>query len=100
MPTATRATAKCELQAWRSCGKCWRWLPKLGETWLESLLLEVDVRSAQGATALMFAADAGDKEVCHLLLWAGADVTATDEDGDDAKAWAKARGHRLQCLSP
>eukprot|EP00438_Fugacium_kawagutii_P019586 Skav228910 [mRNA] locus=scaffold2504:965:3202:+ [translate_table: standard] len=57
--------------------------------------LGVDVRSSQGATALMFAADAGDEEVCALLLRAGADPFATDADGDDASAWAKARGHEL-----
>ena len=34
---------------------------------------KVDVRSSQGATSLMFAADAGDEEVCALLLHAGAD---------------------------
>ncbi|CAL1160306.1 unnamed protein product [Cladocopium goreaui] len=58
----------------------------------------VDVRSSQGATSLMFAADAGDEEVCALLLHAGADPSATDADGDDAVAWAKARGHELSCL--
>lgn len=39
--------------------------------------LQVDVRSSQGATALMFAADAGDGEVCALLLRAGADPFVT-----------------------
>ncbi|CAJ1438084.1 unnamed protein product, partial [Effrenium voratum] len=55
--------------------------------------LQVDLRSAQGATALMFAADAGDVAACAALLAAGADVKATDDDGDDAAAWARARGH-------
>jgi hypothetical protein len=93
-----------------------------------STVTKVDVRSSQGATSLMFAADAGDEEVCALLLHAGADpsvpcpilerfamlflfgflsflmpnscflVEATDADGDDAVAWAKARGHELSCL--
>lgn len=93
-----------------------------------STVTKVDVRSSQGATSLMFAADAGDEEVCALLLHAGADpsvpcpilecfamlflfgflsflmpnscflVEATDLDGDDAVAWAKARGHELSCL--
>ncbi len=35
---------------------------------------KVDVRSSQGATALMFAADAGDEEICSMLLCAGADL--------------------------
>ena len=36
---------------------------------------KVNVRSSQGATPLMFAADAGDEEVCALLLHAGADTS-------------------------
>lgn len=36
----------------------------------------MDLRSAQGATALMFAADAGDVAACAALLVAGADVKA------------------------
>ncbi|CAK9061611.1 unnamed protein product [Durusdinium trenchii] len=59
----------------------------------------VNLPTSQGATALMFAADAGDEEVCDLLLHAGADPSATDMDGDDAAAWARARGHWLLALS-
>ena len=97
----------------------------------------MDLQSSQGATALMFAADAGDEEVCDLLLRAGADPSASwlgvhltegeserdgrtvfqikswdfligilscssykakDADGDNAAAWAKARGHQMQCF--
>ena len=53
----------------------------------------VHLRNSQGATALMFAADAGDEEVCLELLRARADVSATDSDGDSAEAWALAKGH-------
>lgn len=52
-----------------------------------------DPRNADSATPLMFAADAGDKEVCEWLLAAGADPNAVDADGDTAEAWARARGH-------
>lgn len=53
----------------------------------------VDVRSSDGATPLMFAADAGDAEACGWLLAAGADPTLEDDDGDRASAWARAHKH-------
>lgn len=53
----------------------------------------VDVRSADGATLLMFAAEAGDVDVCDWLLSAGADPASRDGDGDVAAAWASSKGH-------
>lgn len=53
----------------------------------------VDVRSADGATPLMFAADGGDLQVCLWLLSLGADASMLDDDGDTAAAWARARGY-------
>mmetsp|Transcript_54471 Transcript_54471/g.129837 ORF Transcript_54471/g.129837 Transcript_54471/m.129837 type:complete len:246 (-) Transcript_54471:65-802(-) len=53
----------------------------------------VNVRDESGATPLMFAADAGDEEVCEWLLAAGADTTLKDDDGDTAAVWAEKRGH-------
>lgn len=53
----------------------------------------VDLRGNDGATALMFAADAGDEEVCSWLLEAGADAALEDADGDAAAVWARQRGH-------
>mmetsp|Transcript_109884 Transcript_109884/g.309923 ORF Transcript_109884/g.309923 Transcript_109884/m.309923 type:complete len:274 (-) Transcript_109884:193-1014(-) len=53
----------------------------------------VNTRSVTGATPLMFAADAGDSDVCEWLLAAGADCNQRDEDGDTAAAWARTRGH-------
>jgi len=53
----------------------------------------IDVRAEGGATALMFAADGGDEELCDLLLDAGADASLVDEDGDIAATWASQRGH-------
>lgn len=54
----------------------------------------VNVRSSDGATPLMFAADAGDAEACEWLLAAGADVAALDNDGDSAATWAQNKHHR------
>merc|ERR1711957_971538 len=54
----------------------------------------VDSPSDDGATALMFAADAGDREVCEWLLAAGADLAAKDSDGDTAAVWARSQGHQ------
>mmetsp|Transcript_6428 Transcript_6428/g.15950 ORF Transcript_6428/g.15950 Transcript_6428/m.15950 type:complete len:273 (-) Transcript_6428:115-933(-) len=53
----------------------------------------VNIRSADGATPLMFAADAGDHEFCELLIALGAETDVVDDDGDTAEAWAKAGGH-------
>jgi len=53
----------------------------------------VNTRSSDDATALMFAADAGDVEACNWLLEAGADFAARDSDGDTAASWARQRGH-------
>ena len=55
--------------------------------------LAVDFQTSQGATALMFAADAGDKEACLALLRMRADISLRDCDGDDAQGWALAKGH-------
>merc|ERR1712216_268235 len=49
---------------------------------------DVNLTNSDGATALMFAADAGDEEICNLLLAAGADKSLKDEDGDVAAQWA------------
>ncbi|CAE7645322.1 pgl [Symbiodinium sp. CCMP2592] len=54
----------------------------------------VDFPTSQGATPLMFAADAGDEETCAELLRARADVSLKDCDGDTAEAWALAKSHR------
>mmetsp|Transcript_120836 Transcript_120836/g.353033 ORF Transcript_120836/g.353033 Transcript_120836/m.353033 type:complete len:286 (+) Transcript_120836:78-935(+) len=53
----------------------------------------INVKSADGATPLMFAADAGDAEVCELLLTARADPALRDDDGDTAATWARNRHH-------
>jgi hypothetical protein len=53
----------------------------------------INVRTEDGATPLMFAADAGDMEVCRWVLNAGADVSIKDEDGDTALAWAHQKNH-------
>lgn len=55
----------------------------------------VDARASDGATPLMFAADAGDAEVCQLLLAARADPTLKDDDGDTALDWAASRKHSM-----
>lgn len=60
---------------------------------LPAVAAAVDVRSADESTPLMFAADAGDAEVCEWLLAAGADASLRDEDGDVAAVWARQRGH-------
>eukprot|EP00446_Apocalathium_sp_SHHI-4_P037814 CAMPEP_0177324178 /NCGR_PEP_ID=MMETSP0368-20130122/17140_1 /TAXON_ID=447022 ORGANISM="Scrippsiella hangoei-like, Strain SHHI-4" /NCGR_SAMPLE_ID=MMETSP0368 /ASSEMBLY_ACC=CAM_ASM_000363 /LENGTH=299 /DNA_ID=CAMNT_0018783999 /DNA_START=60 /DNA_END=959 /DNA_ORIENTATION=+ len=52
-----------------------------------------DVRSADGATPLMFAADVGDRETCELLLATRADASIKDSDGDTAAAWARQKHH-------
>ena len=44
------------------------------QAFMKRRFCKVDVRSSQGATALMFAADAGDEEICSMLLCAGADL--------------------------
>ena len=56
--------------------------------------LAVDVCTSQGSTPLMFAADAGDRDVCLDLLKARADLSLKDCDGDTAEAWALAKGHK------
>eukprot|EP00927_Polykrikos_kofoidii_P040866 TRINITY_DN34857_c0_g1_i2.p2 TRINITY_DN34857_c0_g1~~TRINITY_DN34857_c0_g1_i2.p2 ORF type:complete len:129 (+),score=28.61 TRINITY_DN34857_c0_g1_i2:207-593(+) len=56
-------------------------------------LAPVDARATDGDTALMFAADSGDREVCEWILQAGADVTLKDDAGDTAASWARAKGH-------
>jgi ankyrin repeat protein len=53
----------------------------------------IDARAEGGATALMFAADAGDDEVCDWLLAVGADTSLVDDDGDPAAFWARQKGH-------
>lgn len=53
----------------------------------------VDVRNADGATPLMFAADAGDREACEWLVDAGADATLEDSSGETAAAWASGQRH-------
>merc|ERR1712205_197997 len=50
---------------------------------------DVNVRAADEATPLMFAADNGDKEACEWLLAAGADARLLDQDEDSATAWAE-----------
>lgn len=52
----------------------------------------VNARGVDGATPLMFAADAQDRQACEWLLAAGADPTVKDADGDTAAAWARAKG--------
>merc|ERR1711924_545131 len=53
----------------------------------------INVRTDVGATPLMFAADAGDADLCQWVLKAGADRTLVDDDGDSAAAWAKLKEH-------
>lgn len=55
----------------------------------------VNLANLDGATPLMFAADAGDDEVCDWLLEAGADRTLKDSDGDTAADWALSRGRKI-----
>jgi ankyrin repeat protein len=45
---------------------------------------DVQARSSSGFMPLLFASQQGDLEAARLLLAAGADVTATAEDGSDA----------------
>lgn len=65
----------------------------LGELGRSAGAALADARNADGATPLMFAADAGDSEACEWLLAAGATLAARDADGDTAAAWARAKGH-------
>ena len=46
-----------------------------------------------GATALMYAADAGHLRLCEQLVKHGADASQTDFQGYDAAGWARSAGH-------
>ncbi|MDE1828289.1 MAG: ankyrin repeat domain-containing protein [Candidatus Micrarchaeota archaeon] len=50
-----------------------------------------------GLTALMYAADKGNKLIITKLLESGADVFARDKDGKTAIAWATEAGH-MDCV--
>ena len=52
-------------------------------------------RDASGRTPLLWAADAGDAELVALLLAAGANVNAADEDGGSPLLHAALCGHEL-----
>lgn len=84
-------------------GGCDCCVPKPANPLVRSLVLailktpkarrSIDFRTKDGATALMFAADANDVELVDLLLAAGADASLEDSDGDSAAAWARQKGH-------
>jgi ankyrin repeat protein len=62
-------------------------------------VVDVDVRAADGSTALMHAAESGNARVCKFLVeTGGADWALCDEDGNDAFYVACANGH-LSCAS-
>jgi ankyrin repeat protein len=55
---------------------------------------EVDARQQASYTALHAAAQHGDVEMAELLLARGADPALRSDDGKDAAAHARARGHQ------
>jgi ankyrin repeat protein len=60
---------------------------------------ELDVQSNEGWYALMFAADAGNRDVYEMLLKYGADDKLMDEDGATAFDRAEWNEHRLGCVT-
>ena len=59
--------------------------------------IDVNSRDQRGQTPLMIAAAFGNLVACRVLLAAGADVSAVDEQGRDAGAHAKASQHPDLC---
>ncbi|MES2463923.1 MAG: ankyrin repeat domain-containing protein, partial [Armatimonadota bacterium] len=83
-----------ETLLWKACSGNF---PKEGRAALLTLLLEhgADVNVAAidtGTTPLMFAAASGDRAVIALLLGAGADPLARDQEGRSALNFARMRG--------
>jgi len=63
----------------------------LSETWMSRFHKLADKQDENGQTALHWAARGGYKEVVHLLLDRGADVSVKNNDGLTALEWAALR---------
>eukprot|EP00946_MAST-07B_sp_MAST-7B-sp1_P004660 g4660.t1 len=72
---------------------CWRGNPaKARQQITKGAHVDWSHPNLGGRTALMAAAFAGSDECCEILISAGANILAKDEDGKTAEDWAKAIG--------
>ena len=57
--------------------------------------VDINLRNNLGATALIYAAKNGDREIVALLLKSGADKTITDQNGYTAADHARKNGFKI-----
>jgi len=60
---------------------------------LDDMKLDVNTKTSEGITALMYAAKGGHAEVVRVLLDRNADANAKDKDGKTALMLAEEEGH-------
>ena len=69
-----------------------KWISQKSES-IESLI-PVKAKDNDGKTALMYAAEKGQKETVELLLAKGADINAKDKYGKTALMYAARKGYK------